>query len=188
MKFQSALFLLLTLESTTRVSEAFLLSTRHVATVPHSVSTTSYNDYGDNNDKRSMQNVTSAYMETVKQAVQNEDDSEELEIAKRRQKIFTREGTYRVSLPFLVDQTLGISITSIDQGRTVSEVELNLDTMSIESPPEDTNRIRMDTNQVLGRLDANFRGLVVSAVEPESPAWANPLPLLRTSSSCSQRR
>ena len=144
------------------------------------------NDFENNSDsiERMVQNVTSAYLQSVREAVQYDDDSEELQIAQRQNKIRHRQGTYRVTLPFLAvkepssSTALGISLAQVESDRVISEVELDLDSMQIDYPEDlpsssSSQRIRMDRNQVLGRLEPTFRGLVVSAVEPESPAWAS---------------
>lgn len=94
-------------------------------------------------------------------------------LSERRQKLrerfasatFTTDwGTYRIQLPLHTDN-MGITLTHVSPGRVVSEKQLNLDTMRITALPNDAF-----APTVPSALDSSFRGLLVTAVVPDSPA------------------
>ena len=127
----------------------------------------------------------------VTDAVQTDDDAEEIELAERRRKINERSGSFRVTLPLLQqDKTvtqpstlIGMTIRQFYTGRQISNQILNLDTFVIETiseerdtgvngSSEETAAVDTISNAVMQeRLAPNFSGVFVSSVSKGSPAW-----------------
>ena len=154
----------------------------------HGVS--AYMPAGEFNDDSRNATSTSVYLTNlVTDAVQNDDDAEEIELAERRRKITERSGSFRVTLPLLqkLDKTvteagplMGMSLRQFNSGRAISDQVLNLDTFVIESLSEKEAVLNDNDGAVLEtisnaamqeRLAPNFSGVFVSNVLKGGPAW-----------------
>lgn len=120
----------------------------------------------------------------VSDAVQTDDDAEEIELAERRRKVTERLGSYRVTLPLSQKNTIsapsvmGMTLRQFSTGQVISDGILNLDTLTIEPTSEqageslnDKNIATISTSRMQERLDPEFAGLYVSSVVVQSAAW-----------------
>jgi hypothetical protein len=134
----------------------------------------------------------------VTDAVQTDDDSEEIELAERRRKISERSGTYRVSLPLSqpsrymtrsVQQQpllMGLCLRQFTAGGEILDQVLDLDSLSIriiagdDEAVEDTpdlsstyvDKIQSSLMQEhLREAGYSPGGVYVSSVVVQSPAW-----------------
>jgi hypothetical protein len=121
----------------------------------------------------------------VTDAVQTDDDAEEIILAERRRKITQRSGSYRVTLPLSLSMTgassrhIGITIRQFEMGREISENILNIDDLTIKTtvdadgngPSFDGSVETISVCAMQERLDPRLAGLYVSSVAVQSPAW-----------------
>jgi len=138
---------------------------------------------------------TSVYLTSlVSDAVQTDDDAEEIELAERQRKITQRSGSFRVTLPLRMPQdmaavvtqpaSLGLTIRQFYKGRDISNQILNLDTLVIETintaekagvngdSSKDTAVMETIEDSVMqDRLAPNFSGVYVSSILKLGPAW-----------------
>lgn len=154
----------------------------------HGVS--AYMPAGEVNDDSRNGTSTSDYLTNlVTDAVQTDDDAEEIELAERRRKITERSGSFRVTMPLVqqVDKTvsepaplMGMRFRQFNNGRAISEQVLNLDSFVIETLSEaeagvnerDGAVLETISNSVMQeRLAPNFAGVFVSSVLKNGPAW-----------------
>lgn len=119
----------------------------------------------------------------VTDAVQTDDDAEEIELAERRRKITERFGSYRATLPLSKnknnnDVIMGMAIRQFSPGPEISDQILNLDSLSVEMAKDDEDEESessvvetISASVMQKRLDPDFAGLYVSSVIMQSPAW-----------------
>jgi hypothetical protein len=121
----------------------------------------------------------------VTDAVQSDDDAEEIELAERRRKITERFGSYRVTLPLSQTNTvsqpliMGMTIRQFSPGPVLSDEVLNLDSLVFErvqadaSPamPESTAVETITPEVMKQRLNPDMAGVYVASVTVSSPAW-----------------
>jgi pentatricopeptide repeat protein len=134
----------------------------------------------------------------VTDAVQTDDDAEEIELAERRRKISERAGTYRVSLPLSrpsrymtrsVQQQpllMGLCLRQYTEGGEILDQVLDLDSLAIRTIASDDEAVE-DTPDVsstyveiiqssvmqehLRKAKYSSGGVYVSSVIVKSPAW-----------------
>ncbi|CAB9527914.1 Pentatricopeptide repeat-containing protein [Seminavis robusta] len=130
----------------------------------------------------------------VTDAVQTDDDEEEIELAERRRMISERSGTYRVSLPLaqpsrgtkgVEEQPLlmGLCLRQFTTGSSILDQVLDLDSLAIRNVAADVPDMELtpdiankrietiDPTLMKGRLEKDASGVYVSSVIFQSPAW-----------------
>jgi pentatricopeptide repeat protein len=121
-----------------------------------------------------LSNVTTSAFESMSM----EGDVDEAALRKKRLQLAARSqkassGTFRVQLDMA--EEVGLSLAQVEAGRKMSVVELDMDAMKLEAVAlgelEGIQRQRMDWPTMVGRLDTDFRGLLVSSVIQGSRAW-----------------
>lgn len=121
--------------------------------------------------------TTTAIMESLSM----EGDVEEEVLRLKRQQLAQRQlagGAFRVQLD-LTKAPLGLSLVQVRPGRQLRNHELDLDELlkadqSSSAPASETDQPslqKMDWPTMVGRLDPDFTGVLVSAVVQGSPAW-----------------
>jgi len=149
------------------------------------------------NSNNNNNNTTRTYLANlVTNAVQTDDDAEEIELAERRRKVTERSGSFRVTLPLIQKEEetvsqpstiMGMTLRQFYTGQQISSQILNLDTLVIESLASEENpshRNSMYDNAehvsdpesisvaiMQERLAPNISGVYVSRVEKGGPAW-----------------
>jgi S1-C subfamily serine protease len=122
--------------------------------------------------------ITSQSLESLSRVVTDEDiDLYEAELAKKKRNIQERSREYQVTLP--LTEKLGVTLCQADAGQEFSDVDLNVDTLKFQAPPASTTSdqrkegevVAMNPCEVKKRLDANFRGVVISSVVKGGRAW-----------------
>mmetsp|Transcript_2856 Transcript_2856/g.8006 ORF Transcript_2856/g.8006 Transcript_2856/m.8006 type:complete len:1071 (+) Transcript_2856:141-3353(+) len=134
-------------------------------------------DSGEKQIRAAVSNITSSYMESMSM----ETDEEEAEVQQRldqRNKAFASSGrrdSFRV--PFNFEEGFGLSLVQVSAGRKLSSKTFDLDQL-ISSEKTDSNaeddsqqQQTMDWPTVAGRLNPEFKGLLVSSVAQGSRAW-----------------
>ena len=129
--------------------------------------------------------VTSAARDSIVQAVSDEPDEEEIEIALRKRLVTERSKTFKVTLPLTSRQKLaegdsilsmGLTLCQIEKGRIVGDTEFNLDSMSMKQATNDivvdNDKVdRVDKTLLAKRVDRDFQGIAVVSVVKGSAAW-----------------
>eukprot|EP00535_Pseudo-nitzschia_heimii_P011711 CAMPEP_0197194020 /NCGR_PEP_ID=MMETSP1423-20130617/28481_1 /TAXON_ID=476441 /ORGANISM="Pseudo-nitzschia heimii, Strain UNC1101" /LENGTH=1084 /DNA_ID=CAMNT_0042647373 /DNA_START=358 /DNA_END=3612 /DNA_ORIENTATION=+ len=145
----------------------------------------SFNNDKDGNIGDAFSSVTNAAVDSIANVVKDEPDVDAEEVARKQKMVKKRrtEKSYRVTLPLSVSSVsnIGIRLSRISKGRKLdADLELNLDTLDLESVSKLSNEIGartqgkdidMDIPNTLRRIDGEFQGLVVSSVREKSAAW-----------------
>lgn len=133
-------------------------------------------DYDAEDMQTTFENVSAEYLDSLSGALSDNDDADEVEMALKKKVIKDRVekslGTYQVTLP--LTKQLGMTVCQVNPGLTLSDVDLNLDTLSPQAVPlteGNEKLITIDWKVMNGRLGRTFKGLVVSSVVNESSAW-----------------
>ena len=138
--------------------------------------------------------VTNAARDSIAEAVSDEPDSDEAEIALKQRMVGERVQTYSVTLPLASKKgksevlSIGLTLSQIRRGRVIDSNALNLDTLQFDEndgSKESDGVEKMDEATLLRRVDGEFQGLVVSSVVEGSSAWVAGVragDLLRTTS------
>ena len=141
-----------------------------------SASTVFNPDYDAEDMQTAFQNVSTEYLDSLSGALSNSDDADEVQMALKKKVIKDRVGsslgTYQVTLP--LTERLGMTICQIGPGLTVSDVDLDLDTLSPQVAPligGNEKLITIDLELMNERLSRTFKGLVVSSIMKQSSAW-----------------
>lgn len=191
----SVAFRLPTTFITTRRRE-LSVTTRTTTTGHHVASTTGYDFPNDAKDisrsgggssstsdsiTATVISLSAEYLESLSGAVDDSDDEIEQEIARRRRKVRERSGTYQVLLPILAEEgsspkPWGFSLCQVESGARLSETELNVDTLQyitrLSTPVTTTTTLQvMDSATMAGKLDKDFKGVMVSSVARGGVAW-----------------
>ena len=156
------------------------LSTKQQRAAFHQVAASSIYASGDGRSGNAT--ASSLYLASlVSDAVQSDDDIEEIELAKRRRKITERAGSFRVKLPLGKSSDappMGMTIRQFALGPEISDQILDLDSLAIETVAEaddvtsqSENMETIATSTMKERLDPNFAGLYVASVAVDSAAW-----------------
>lgn len=137
-------------------------SRRRVASLSnHNVASSSYQGYAEGE----IGNSTN-YFESLKSVLDDDDDADQAEIEKRREQILRRMGaSQKVSFPLSQAKPFGIRVIEVSPGLKPSDVELDLDSLFFVYMNADSNV------ELIERLDASFRGLMVKSVSETSIAW-----------------
>ena len=141
-----------------------------------SASTVFNPDYDAEDMQTAFQNVSTEYLDSLSGALSNSDDADEVQMALKKKVIKDRVGsslgTYQVTLP--LTERLGMTICQIGPGLTVSDVDLDLDTLGPQVAPligGNEKLITIDLELMNERLSRTFKGLVVSSIMKQSSAW-----------------
>jgi hypothetical protein len=126
--------------------------------------------------------VTNAARDSITEAVSDEPDIEEAEIALKQRMVEKRVKTYAVTLPLASTPiegkstvlSMGITLGQIRKGRTIDSTSLNLDTLRFDESDgsQGTKGLqKMDEASLRRRVDGEFQGLVVSSIVEGSSSW-----------------
>jgi hypothetical protein len=161
------------------------LSRHATKKLQRSVSASSTNsEFASNIDSlgEALSTVTNAARDSITEAVSDEPDIEEAEIALKQRMVEKRLKTYAVTLPLASTPlegksevlSMGLTLRQIRKGRTIDSNELNLDTLRFEKcdRAQGTDGLqKMDEANLRRRVDGEFQGLVVSSIVEGSSAW-----------------
>lgn len=160
-----------------------LIGRRRVLRVQRFVSaSSSHPEYSDSSISDTLNSVTNAARDSISNAVSDDPDSDEVEIAMRKQMVENRMKTYKVALPLASSYveakspllSMGLHLRQISKGRSLDDGHLNLDTLEVEDfrKIEISNETEsMDEQGLLRRIDGEFQGVVVSSVKKGSASW-----------------
>ena len=148
------------------------------ATVPKVASSAFASSDGPSNNAT----ASSLYLASlVTDAVNTDDDAEEIELAERQRKVTERLGSYRVTLPLssvAQPSSMGMTIRQFSPGPEISDEILNVDTLVIKNIANqldeslnDGSAETISASVMQERLDPEFAGLYVSSVAVQSSAW-----------------
>jgi len=116
------------------------------------------------------------YLQAISDGVLSTDDSDldQQEVDRRRERIMNRiGGNYKVTLN-IKDSDIGMTLSQVDAGLRVSSMELNLDSLTLDSEHTRNQQgtwQRASKEEITDKMEQDFTGVVVAAVVEGGSAW-----------------